>query len=92
MACSEGIPTVEVLNLAFLQKRFQKELPPTGNPSDLQIKIDEAKQVEWPTLSDKPAVKVWTGTRAKMLREKYPDRFIGSRFVITEKTEDQNQG
>ena len=35
MACSEGIPTVEVLMSAFLQKRLQKELPPTGNPSDL---------------------------------------------------------
>jgi hypothetical protein len=33
---------------------------------------------------------VWTGTKAKMLREKYPERFIGSRFVITEKTEDQD--
>ena len=41
-------------------------------------------------LSDKPAVRVWTGAKAKMLREKYPERFIGSRFVITEKTEDQD--
>ena len=90
MACSEGIPTAEVLMSAFLQKRLQKESPPSGNSPELQSKIDEAKRTEWSTLSDKPAIKVWTGAKAKMLRDKYPERFIGSRFVITEKTEDQD--
>jgi len=75
---------------AFLQKRLQKELPPSGNPAELQAKINDAKSAEWTTLLEKPAVRVWTGNKAKTIREKHPDRFIGSRFVITEKTEDQS--
>ena len=90
LACSQDIPTVEVLMSAFLQKRMQKELPPSNNAPDLQEKIDAAKLTEWTTLSEKPAIKVWKGVRAQNIRERHADRFIGSRFVIVEKTEDQN--
>ena len=90
LACPGEVPSVEVLMSAFLQKRLQKELPPSGNPVELQAKINDAKSAEWATLLEKPAVRVWTGNKAKTIREKHPDRFIGSRFVITEKKEDQS--
>ena len=90
LACPGEVPSVEVLMSAFLQKRLQKELPPSGNPVELQAKINDAKSAEWATLLEKPAVRVWTGNKAKTIREKHPDRFIGSRFAITEKTEDQS--
>ena len=50
-----------------------------GNPSELQ------KGVEWCTMQSKPSVKVWTGADAERIRRERPDRFIGSRFVITDK-------
>ena len=75
---------------AYLQKRMQKEIPPSGNEPALQSKVDDAKRAEWQTLSEKPAVRVWTGAKAKHILSKHPDRFVGSRFVIAEKLEDQS--
>ena len=74
---------------SFIQKKLQKELPPSGNPVDLQERIDNAKITEWETLSGKNAVRVHTGLKARMFREKHSHRFIGSRFVITEKKEEK---
>ena len=82
--------TIECLLASFIQKKLQKELPPSGNPEELQNKIDVAKGTEWETLSGKNAVRVHTGQKARMLKEKHPHRFIGSRYVITEKKEDED--
>ena len=76
---------VECLMANFIQKKLQKELPPTGNPTELQDKIDKAKKTEWETLSGKNAVRILTGVRAKHAKEKQSHRFIGSRYVITER-------
>ncbi|CAE7758699.1 RE1 [Symbiodinium sp. CCMP2456] len=79
---------VEVLLAGFLQKRLQKELPATGNPPELQESVEEAKGTEWCTMLSKPAVKIHSGAEAERIRSQCADRFIGSRFVITEKQED----
>ena len=79
---------VEVLLAGFLQKRLQKELPVTGNPPELQDKVEEAKGTEWCTMQSKTAVCVHTGAAAERIRQKHPDRFVGSRFVVTSKPEE----
>ena len=80
---------VEILMAAFLQKRAQKELPATGNTPDMQHRIDEAKLVEWETVSGKAAVRVHTGAKAREIKEKFGHRFIGSRFVVTNKVDEE---
>ena len=79
---------VEALMAAFMQKRTQKELPVTGNEPQLQSEIDGAKTLEWEKVCGKQAVRAWTGAEAKRIRERHPDRFVGSRFVITRKTDE----
>ena len=81
---------IEVLLAGFLQKRLQKELPAQGNPDELQARVEEAKGAEWCTMLSKPSVRVWTGADAERIRRQHPDRFVGSRFVVTEKTEDDS--
>jgi hypothetical protein len=61
---------VEALMAAFLQKRAQKELKPSGHTPDMQQKIDESEKAEWETLLGKQAVRVWTGAKGKQIREK----------------------
>ena len=80
---------VECLMAAFLQKRAQKELPATGNSPDLQQQVDEAKVVEWETIQGKSAVRVWSGAKAEEIKTRYGHRFIGSRFVVTNKTDEE---
>ena len=82
---------VEVLMAAFLQKRMQKELPVTGNEPALQDRIEEAKSLEWETTQGKSAMRVWRGAKAREIRQKFPDRFIGTKFVVTNKVEDQGE-
>ena len=79
---------VEALMAAFMQKRMQKELPVQGNEPALQRDIDAAKVVEWETISGKQAVKVWTGRKAREIREHQKHRFVGSRFVVTNKIDE----
>ena len=81
---------IEVSLAGFLQKRMQKELPVTGNPSGSRERVETAKSDEWCTMLSKPSVKVWSGPDAERLRRQHPDRFVGSRFVITEKAEDES--
>ena len=76
---------VEVLLAAFMHTRMQKELPATGNDPSLQSRIDEAKGIEWETVTGKSAARAWTGAKARDIRQKQAHRFVGSRFVITEK-------
>ena len=83
--------TVHCLLATFLQKKQQKELPVKNNPPELQEKIDKSKEAEWETLSNKQAVKVWKGAEAKKFRERYPNRFIGSRFVVTNKQDEDGE-
>ena len=85
-----NMSTVECLMAGFIQKKLQKELPPTGNPHDLQAKIDQAKLTEWETLCGKNAVRIHSGLKAKTLKDKQSHRFIGSRYVITEKKEEDD--
>ena len=69
---------------------MQKELPVTGNPPELQERVETAKGDEWCTMLSKPSVKVWSGPDAERLRRQHPDRFVGSRLVVTEKAEDES--
>ena len=76
----------EILISEYMQKRLQKELPPSGNHPQLQNMVDEGKKVEWNTLGSKPDVlKIHYGKQAEMIRSKFAHRFIGSRFVLTRK-------
>jgi hypothetical protein len=81
-ACNNDI---DVLIAAHVQKKATKELPHSGNTADLQKLVNESKAAEWSTILEKGAVKVHNGKKAQALKEKHPDRFIGSRFVITRK-------
>ena len=74
---------IEALIAAHIQKKIAKELPPSNNVPELQKLVDESKLVEWRTMIEKGAVKVHYGKRAAAIKQNHPDRFIGSRFVIT---------
>ena len=87
LVCSEEQP-IEVMMAAFLQKKAQNELAASGNEPKLQGLIDEAKSTEWETLQGKSAIRVWTGAQAAEIKRKHASRFIGSRFVITEKDDE----
>ena len=80
---------VEVLLAGFMQKKLQKELPVVNNPPELQEEIEEAKGAEWCTMCSKPAVRVWSGAEADRIRKQRADRFIGSRFVVTRKEDEE---
>ena len=80
----------EVLMAGFLKKQMQKELHHSNNPPLLQEKVDEAKTCEWMTLRDeKEALRVIPPRAANEIRKQKPDRIMTSRFVITEKQEDE---
>ena len=76
----------ETLMSEYLKKKMSKELPHSNNPPEIQKLVDEGKKAEWETILSKPyAVKIHYGKQARRIREQYPDRFIGSRFVLTRK-------
>ena len=79
---------VETLMAAFIQKRAQKESPASGNNPELQEQVDEAKTVEWETMVGKSAVRIHPGPKAEEIKAKFGHRFIGSRFVVTNKVEE----
>ena len=81
---------IEVLIAGYLAKKMSKELPPTGNPPALQEAVDDSKRAEWDTLKEKNAIRFHFGKDAQRIREKYPDRFIGGRHVITRKPLEEN--
>ncbi|CAE7347138.1 RE1, partial [Symbiodinium microadriaticum] len=83
--------SVECLLAAFMQKRMQKEIPAFGNPQELQLKVDAAKSLEWETIQGKTAMRVWKGAKAKEIRRRFPNRFMGSRFVITNKVDEDGE-
>ena len=54
--------------------------------------VDHGKRIEWETLLAKDcAVRVHHGKRAQQIKRDYPERFIGSRFVLTRKPIDEGQ-
>lgn len=77
---------MEVLIAEYLKKKMLKELPHSKNPPKLQKMVDEGKRLEWQTILSKPhSVRLHYGKAASTIREKFPDRFIGSRYVLTRK-------
>eukprot|EP00435_Cladocopium_sp_Y103_P010124 s1396_g2.t1 len=85
-ACQDDI---DVLIAAHVQKKATKEIHHSGHDSHMQSLINASKAAEWSTILEKHAVKVHLGKRAQAIREKFPHRFIGSRFVITRKPLDE---
>ena len=78
--------THEAFVAEYLQKRLQKELPHSGNDPVVQKKVDEGKKNEWNTLLSKDnVIRIHYGKAADHIREKFAHRFIGSRFVVTQK-------
>ena len=77
---------------SFLQKKLQQEIPHSNNPPALQERIDDAKVLEFVhTLqNEKKAIKVIPPHEAHKIRKYKKDRIMSSRFVITEKKEDQS--
>ena len=79
---------VEVMVANYLQKKASKEIQGTGNPPELQNKIDEANLLEWNTILAKNAARVVLGPEADQVRSKFSHRIMGSRYVMTIKQED----
>ena len=84
-------PDIEVLVANYMQKKQSKEVAPTGHAPNVQRAVDDSKVAEWQTLIEKGALKLHYGRKAQQLKEKYPERFMGSRFVITRKPLEENQ-
>ena len=81
--------SIEALVLNHLNsKRSSKELDACGNEPSLQGQIDEAKLVEWNTIVGRHATRVVYGQEAARVRKLHPQRIMGSRFVVTEKQEE----
>ena len=78
----------EALVTAYMKKKTSKEVPASGNPPEVQLKIDEAKLFEWNTVSGKHAARLVLGPEAAEVRAHFGHRIMGSRFVVTVKTED----
>ena len=78
----------ELLLAQYIQKKASKEIRGTGNPPAFQAKVDEAKLLEWNTITGKSAARIVYGQEAATVRRKHSDRIMGSRYVITVKQED----
>ena len=83
----EGAPH-EVMVAAYMKKKSSKEIPAFGNPPDIQKKVDEAKVLEWGTITAKHAGRPVLGPEADEVRKHLSHRIMGSRFVMTIKHED----
>ena len=86
--CQTAEVSVEALVDAYVNKRASKEIPASGNDMDLQQQVDEAKSVEWGTVTGKNATRLVLGQEAELVRKRFPDRIMGSRFVCTWKQEE----
>ena len=82
-----GVP-ISVLLAQYHNKRASKEIPHTQQPPERQKKIDEAKLSEWMTIEGKNAGRLVLGHQAEEVRVKMPGRIMDSRFVVTEKQEE----
>ncbi|OLP84633.1 Copia protein, partial [Symbiodinium microadriaticum] len=79
---------IEVLLAQSYNKRQSKELPASGNPLELQNQVDEAKTIEWSTITGRNATRLLLGKEADRVRRLQPNRIMGSRFVVTVKKEE----
>ena len=77
--------SIETLIAAHIQKKLSKELSPSNNPPELQKLVNLSKGEEWNTISDKGAIRLHFGKKARLIRAEHADRFIGSKFVIIRK-------
>ncbi|OLP92915.1 Copia protein [Symbiodinium microadriaticum] len=80
--------SVETLVAAHVNKRASKEVPATGNPMDVQPLVDEAKLIEWNTVTGRNATRLVLGEEANEVRRRFGSRIMGSRFVCTWKQEE----
>ena len=84
---------VDVMIAEYLKHKMNKELPHSNNPPDIQRKVDLGKRTEWETMTGKPdVVKIHYGKHAERIKKEFPDRFIGSRYVLTRKAVDEAKG
>ena len=81
---------INVLMAAYHAKKTAKELPHSGNETTLQAKIDEAKVIEWNVIDGKNAGRLVLGNQAQLIRQRFSHRIMESRFVITEKREEED--
>ena len=88
--CDNHELSVEALVAAHVNKRAAKELPVSNNPHELQVLVDEAKSIEWHTLLSRNAVRVVLGKEAQLVRRRFANRIMGSRYVMTLKQEDDS--
>ena len=79
----------EALVAAHINKRAAKEIPATGNDVELQHQVDEAKLLEWQTVSGRHATRLVLGREAAEVRRRFADRIMGSRYVCTWKQEEE---
>ena len=79
---------IEALVAAHVNKRAAKEIPASNNPQDLQVQVDEAKLVEWNTLTGRHAVRLVLGQEAGGVRARLSHRVMGSGYVCTWKQEE----
>ena len=87
----DTVPT-EVFMAEYLKRKMSKELKHSGNAPELQKKVEEGKRLEWQTmLSKENAVRIHYGKAAEVIKRTRPDRFIGSRFVLTRKPMEEGQ-
>ena len=86
-ACGENI---EAPIAAHIRKKATKELPHSNNDPKTQELINASKSIEWNTILEKGAVKIHYGKKAQQLKQQFPHRFIGSRFVITRQAVDES--
>lgn len=80
--------SIEILVAHYMQKKASKELPVSGHEPSVQVKIDEAKLIEWNTIVAKHAARIVCDEEADNVRRKCPKRIMGSRYVITVKQEE----
>ena len=88
LLCSQQ--PINVLMAAYHAKKTAKELPHSGNETSLQAKIDEAKVIEWNVIEGKNAGRLVLGNQAQLVRQRFSHRIMDSRFVITEKREEED--
>ena len=79
----------EALVSAHINKRAAKEIPATGNEVEIQQQVDEAKLLEWQTVSGRHATRLVLGREAQEVRRRFADRIMGSRYVCTWKQEEE---
>lgn len=78
--------SAEVFMTEYIKRKMSKELHHSNNPPKLQAMIDAGKRAEWETLLSKEnGIRIHYGKAAVAIRKKHPDRFMGSRFVLTRK-------